>query len=404
MIGTIVVTTIQIVSFIMTSVAFLFSIKIHQQFKSLTSIRLIFIASFLMIWSSVSLISSMLLIFTKSSNILEPKIKVLAIIGLCSLFTAFAIVAYVQVNPIYTRKVRLTGVLALIAFTILTGYTLSDLIESHDFLSFKAMNGIWLTQFDGFYTGFIFLGIIFFVLSFYYSSQFLDNFPEDLLTGQIFHFTKRSILIISSVVFTCFLVFILAPINLAGIFALLLEILISLLVLIYFYLQYQQPFLQLGFGANPMKLLEHNLVGYFIGSSLDQGPTIIKKSELFFDRTKIDKNTLDGLNIGVITLVGINDSFREQVAIVPVPKFDDYTAIAISFFMKNPQVQDERVKDKAPTVLGIIVPSLLALSLRGINEIRSKVDDIFIDLDHIEKLSEEGLKTSVAKILHELLY
>lgn len=106
-------------------------------------------------------------------------------------------------------------------------------------------------------------------------------------------------------------------------------------------------------------LLEDGVVGWDLAVMREMGPTMISTNEKFSERHGIGPKEMITFSAAALTAVGMGESFRDAVFIIPFPYHDDLFSICVSFQHHDPEIVDPRLQGLARCVFALIIPSIL---------------------------------------------
>lgn len=134
------------------------------------------------------------------------------------------------------------------------------------------------------------------------------------------------------------------------------------------------PFVLINKRGNTRRLLEAGTVGWSLASMRDDGPTPVSQNTPFNERNSITKIDMLTFCTASMTAVGMGESFRDASFLLPFPYHKDLVAVCVSFFHRDPDVNDVRLEDRALCVFAIIVPTVLLRCLKAIEKTPKTVD------------------------------
>jgi hypothetical protein len=319
-------------------------------------------------------------------------------------------------KSIYSYKTRSFSKIAFFFLCIVAGIAISEfLTNSNNFFYLDFIKGHFIPHYELAPSLLIVIGGIFILGGFYTSYSDIRDISKSLIS-------KKSFLLIYFSSATVFIAF-MANLTIQTISPdLLIDTPFLNKDLIYFlhftslnlisfsvaYFSYTQPFLNLTGGLRPNLLLEKGLIGYYLAYHSDNGPEPLAHSKQFALQANLSFKSLAGLAVSSIVLVGMfsEDDARyvPKVSLIPIPSLENYSAIIYTFSSRSESINDNRFREKTPTVYGILFPSNLTIAIRNMNQTLKYVLEVVSKHPNIDDLNQEDLlSTLTTTIIRKIL-
>jgi len=244
-------------------------------------------------------------------------------------------------------------------------------------------------------------GLVMLSLSYFKVMRSLDSLPEMLYNRENRY--QLIMLPIIGVVIVLFLLVVsfseLSDFN--AVFTIAMNILFYYTV---FYLLHQ-PYMQFNLGLSSRVLVDNNYVGYILGSITEVGPDIILTSEAFNTTVGIDEIALHTVNLGGTTVMGMNASFANKIAIIPVPHDERLSVIMYAFRTHYQGISETQEQMTTPAVIAVIIPSVLLINMKNVLHTQQQITAYMEQYTNIEQLHDDQvIRNIVSRMLEELTF
>lgn len=381
-----------------------FVLRILILYKDLSSFQLLSVV----ILGNIAIVTS--LIYYNADMINEKVATMSFVFALLAIIMIIVLVATFLDKSIYSVTTRALSKISIFVFSIVIGFILSEFIIGGDhFFYLKIVSGQYIPHYGLTPSLLILFGGILILSALYLSYKDIKNISESLLSKKSFYL----IMISSSMIFVAFLInLVLQTVSVQSLVQTQLFnkdsiylthfTFLNLLSFSFAYFSYTQPFLNLS-GARPDLLIKKGLLGYYLAYHSDNGPEPLTFSQEFVQNSNITEEILLGLAVSSIILVGTfqeeESHFLSKVSLIPIPGMERYSAVVYSFLSKSKGINDERFRNRTPTVFAILFPSNLTIAIRNMHQTLKDVLEYCQKYPSIEELNQFQVLLSLTTII-----
>lgn len=316
------------------------------------------------------------------------------------LFAAFLTIAYFLNNVFFGESSRFFSTVAFSLFSGAAILLVSDFTQKEHLLYTFNDNKLQL-EFSPLFSITVINGAICIFIAYMSAIRSSSKLPDIMKTSS----KKLQIVIITlSIILIGLLIsFDLNIFTDTDVFTLSVLIFLNLFYLILFYFFFSDPIYQFNMGLSANRMVEKDYVGYLVGAITDKGPTVVTSSKTFDERIGLEPMDIETLNVGIMTALGINDTYAEKIAIFPVANYENFSIVVFSFQSTFEGIEDPRIQEGTMAIFGIILPSSLLVNMYNISQAQKKISEVINQYDSIESLIKtDEIRYTTIEILNYL--
>ncbi len=104
-------------------------------------------------------------------------------------------------------------------------------------------------------------------------------------------------------------------------------------------------------------------------------------------------------------MTGTYDTSVGKVSLLPIIAIEELVAVICTFLAKNPELEDERLVEGAPTVFAVLIPSIMTLGLKNLPIVLSIVLERVEQKETLAQIAEpQFLKDMTMLVLRKVLW
>jgi len=371
--------------------------KVFLLKKSLATFRMLLLMIFFELWT----ISRIILIFNIQLSLIRATNNFAVLrIGNAFLVISILIMAFLFTNPFFGEKARF---FAFAGYSMFSGLGILILYDFFNptFFRYTIKDQMVVNEINSAPIILTLIGLTMMTISYLFVMRSLDRLPEMLYVRHNKYWLMILPIVGGVIVLFLFVAFFSDLTNFNTIFTVFMNVLFHYTTL---YLLHQ-PYIQFNLGLSPRDLVEQNYVGYILGALTDVGPDVMVTSDVFNSTVGIDEIAIYTLNLGGTTVMGMNESFANKIAIIPVPHDERLSAIIYAFRTHYQDLNETKEFMTTPAVLAIIIPSVLLINMNNVLSAQRRITTYMEQYSTIELLQDhQVLKKIVTTLLGELTF